>query len=317
MKKWFSTPLAAAVMAAALIGGPAAIPAVAQGAAQGLPGGQNPGAMIQELMKGLNLGPMMMSFGGAGGGMIDFTRSNERNLLKRADVRSELFIDSKQREQLANLETQGKQQMQQVVMQSAMKAFVNNPDLANIGESIKNSGNGAPPDLTGLKDALNTGFQQMQESLQVFQAGQDEKSEAVLRPKQLKRLHELDLQYRGLLALSERKVADSLKVTQDQRTVVEGALKDYMDAQMKAMQPIMNQAAQLGQQAATNGGQPPAGFNPQAIQKNVNDLLNSDELKKARAAAEDKVKASLTPEQRTAWTGMLGQKFVFRVLETK
>ena len=53
------------------------------------PGGQ---LDIQNILGGLNLAPMMMSFGGANGMMTDFTRSTERNLLKRHDVRSELFI---------------------------------------------------------------------------------------------------------------------------------------------------------------------------------------------------------------------------------
>jgi hypothetical protein len=317
MKKWFKSAAAAAVLAASLLCGPTAVSAHAQFNLQAA-GNPDIAGMMQELMKGLNIGPMMMSFGGASGNTIDFTRSNERVLLKRDDVRSELFIDSKQREQLTALDTEGKQQMQQVVMQSAMKAFIGNPDLQNIGNAIKDSAaNGSKPDLGPLKDALSTGFQAMQESLNTFQTAEDAKSEQVLRPKQIKRLRELDLQYRGLLALSDKKVADELKATQEQRGVADAALKAYMDEQLKALQPVMNQAAQIGQQAAQNGGQPPANFNPQAIQKTVNDAMNSDALKKARSAAEAKIKASLTADQLDQWKKMLGEKFVFRVLEPR
>ena len=318
MKNWFKTTAAAAVLATTLLCGPTGtVTAHAQFNGQAL-GGQNVAGMMQELMKGLNLGPMMMSFGGASGNTIDFTRSNERALLKRGDVRSELFIDSKQRELLTAQDAEGKQQMQQVVMQSAMKAFANNPDLQNIGAALKDSAaNGDKPDLGPLKDALSNGFQQMQESLAVFQASEDAKSEGILRPKQVKRLRELDLQWRGLLALSDKKVAEELKATQEQRAVADAALKGYMDEQVKALQPVMNQAAQIGQQAAQNGGQPPANFNPQAMQKTVNDAMNSDALKKARSAAEAKIKASLTADQLAAWKKMQGEKFSFRDLDFK
>lgn len=261
-------------------------------------------------MSGLNLGPMMMSFGGAGGLMVDFTRSSERALLKRSDVRSELFIDSKQREQLADMEAAGAQQLQTKVLQAVVQNIGKNSDL----KALSQQNPGGPPDLGALKDTLNASFQAMQDSLQAFQVEQDSKGEALLYPKQIKRLRELDLQWRGLLSLSDKSVADLLMISPEQKSVVDGALKDYQTTQMNLLQPIMTQAMQVGQQAATSG-RGPRGFDPQLMQKTLSDAVESEAIKKARTAAEDKVRASLTADQKAQWKKMIGERFIFRHLE--
>ena len=168
----------------------------------------------QNLLSGINIGPLMMSFGGAGGVMIDFTRSNERILIERSDVRSELFIDSKQRDELSDLDQAGNQQLQKTMLAAVIKNTVNNPDF----KALAQLGNGKQPNPAAVQDVLNTSFQAMQDGLQSVQTTMDASEEALLHPDQITRLHELDLQWRGLLALSDKKVADELKLTADQKS---------------------------------------------------------------------------------------------------
>lgn len=272
------------------------------------PGGQ---LDIQNILGGLNLAPMMMSFGGANGMMTDFTRSTERNLLKRHDVRSELFIDSKQREQITELETTGKQEIQKKMMEAVMQNISSKTDeLKTLAE-----GNSGTPDIGAIKDTINGTFQAMQEVLQTVQNTLDTKDEAILNPKQIKRLKELDLQWRGLLSLSDKKVAELLSVTPEQKQIVDVALKDFQTAQMAALQPVINQVIKMGQAAANSNGQPPRGFDPVDLQKKMQDALESDSIKKARIAQEDKIRASLTADQASIWKKLVGVKFTFRSLD--
>jgi hypothetical protein len=266
---------------------------------------------IKSLMSGLNIGPLMMSFGGADGSMIDFTRSNERVLLERSDVRSELFIDSKQRETLGDMDQQNRQQLQKKMMDAVMQATINNPDfkaLAQLG------GSGQQPNFAVVQDVLNTSFETMQSGLQAFQISLDTKEEALLKPNQVKRLHELDLQWRGLLALSDPTVAKDLDVTADEKAVVAEALKTYLSVQLNTLEPLMAQAVQFGQQAASSNSAP-RGFDQQEMKRSVSAAMDSDVMTKARTSAESKVKASLTADQLAHWKTMIGKKFYFTRLD--
>lgn len=267
---------------------------------------------LSSLLSGLNLGPMLMTFGGASGMTIDFTRSNARILLQRDDVRGALFLNSKQIEQLEDLDKSSKVDMQQKMQQAMAESFQNlqnNPDLQNL--------QGGSPDqvkegLGQLKDILNQSFQKAQEVMQTFQGEQDKKAETLLTKKQLTRLHELDLQWRGPLALSDKKVAEALKTTPEQNSTVDAALKDYLKVQTTALQNIMTQLAQAG---PDGGPITPGAITPQAvqgIQQKVADALQSDDIKKARKKAEDKVLGALTPDQKDQWKKMIGAHFYFR-----
>ncbi len=262
------------------------------------------------LLSGLNIGPLMMSFGGAGGIMIDFTRSNERILIERSDVRSELFIDSKQRDKLSELDQAGNQQLQTTMLQEVIKNTVNNPDF----KALAQLGSSKQPNPAAVQDVLNSSFQAMQDGLKSVQSSMDSSEEAVLRPNQISRLHELDLQWRGPLALSDKKVATELKLTDDQKAVVDAALKGYQMIQMNTLEPLMTQAMQYNQQNS-NSKRAPVTFDPQQIQRTLANAMDSDAMRKARTSAEDKVKASLTPEQTAQWKTMTGTKFYFTRLD--
>jgi len=264
----------------------------------------------QCLLNGLNFGPMIMSFEGAKGAMIDFTRSSARVLIERSDVRSELFIDPRQRDDLSALDQEGNSQLDRKILEVVIQNTVNNPDF----KALAQLGTGKQPNPAAIQEVLNTCFSSMQDGLQSFQASLDGKEEAVLNPKQIKRLRELDLQWRGMLALSDKKVADELKITSEQKTVVDAALKGYLATQMETLMPLMNEATQYSQQAA-GSKRAPRTLDEQGVQSAVVNAMQSDTMTKARASAEDKVKVALTADQLTQWKTMIGKKFYFTRLD--
>src|SRR5579871_6160504 len=241
--------------------------------------------------------PLMMGFGSIFGGTVDPTHSNAMNLLQRNDVRSELLLSAQQREKLDDLKT--------------------NAQMDLIGRII-----GSVSDFQGIQDApqdqqleqAKQGLSKLQDTLQTYQNDQDKEIAKLLNLKatggvtQVERLRQLDLQWRGPLALSEKKLAEELKLTPDQRTKASETLGDYMQAQGEAMMKAFQDVGKGVQENAQPGANPPGagfqfggGFNPAEMQKKMQDAMQSDAVKKARKAAEKKVLETLTPEQKETW----------------
>lgn len=111
------------------------------------------------------------------------------------------------------------------------------------------------------------------------------KIEAVLKPEQVKRLKQLELQMGGTRALTRDAVAKELGLSADQVKRIEAALQ--------VQRP---QGGQGGAPGAGAGG----GFDREAFMK-------------LREEADKKAMAVLTPAQKTQWEAMLGKKFVFQM----
>lgn len=102
----------------------------------------------------------------------------------------------------------------------------------------------------------------------------------VLTDAQKKRLHELELQWQGPIALMNPEIAREVGLTEEQRSKIQGILTE----QFQAMRGQFQQGD--GQQ------------NMQAFQQ-------------AREEVEKKILAVLTPAQREKWNQMLGKPFQF------
>ncbi len=72
--------------------------------------------------------------------------------------------------------------------------------------------------------------------MQELRKGMDEKIAAVLDDKQQARMKEIRLQMQGISALSTKEVADSLKLTDDQKTKIADLQKSLNDARRDAFQ---------------------------------------------------------------------------------
>jgi hypothetical protein len=98
----------------------------------------------------------------------------------------------------------------------------------------------------------------------------------VLDPQQVKRLREIYLQTRGNTIFLEADVKKDLKITEDQAKKIQSAL----DTQIKE------------QQAMFEGGN-----------------FDFERMQELQKTATDTVQGVLTPEQKTAWTKMIGEPF--------
>jgi Spy/CpxP family protein refolding chaperone len=117
-------------------------------------------------------------------------------------------------------------------------------------------------------------------------ANEEKQIQAILNEDQLKRYHQLQLQRQGLLALRDAPVRDALKLTDDQRSKVDGILKEQADETQKALE-------------SAGGGRRGRGGAARA------------QLAEIRKKTEEKLEAVLTDDQKKQWKEMLGPAFKF------
>lgn len=308
--------------------------------------GQPPGAFPAVPPGAFRMGQFMM--GGRQGGMmglelIDPSHSNVTLLLKRKDVYSELSMSSKQREALDALETKSRDEIGQTLQKS----------MQEMRAQMQQRGGGQPQTREERMAQMQARGQQMMLTMNTAMDEIEKKSEALLTPGQRRRVHELDLQWRGPLALSETSVADQLDLTPEQRGEVAKLLQDYQQAQGKAMMNLFqgfrpqtdpnaangttgrngrgNRNGRNGGNGQNgNGGQnntngqnaQPGGFaffqqptTPEEQRERQAKLdATKAEVEKSRKENGDKVLALLTPEQKMTWTKLQGRKFTFRTV---
>jgi hypothetical protein len=246
-------------------------------------------------------------------------------LLKRGEVYSALRITSKQRDEL----------------EKAQKAFlesVNNGLRSAIMEDTPDFGimSEMPPDQ---RERLLREFreQMRNKSLQVLsnlQGGQEEQIAKILTKKQVQRLIEIDIQWRGGLALAESVVADRLELDSDQRRDVEALLAEYRTKQIeirsRAVRRIFNVDESVSLSTASGppneagaiivqtipGGMPGADMfqfrmpDPRLIEQRV--LEAQKEVERLLKPLEAKVLKLLSADQKARWKELQGEPFSFR-----
>ncbi|HLH81255.1 MAG TPA: Spy/CpxP family protein refolding chaperone [Chthonomonas sp.] len=245
---------------------------------------------------------------------LDPTRSNEALLLRRDDVRHELLLSGDQQNQL-----------NQLIIGAQRDTFTQVADAwrQNIEQNRQNLRDMTPEER---RTFFQQQGQQMETTIAKITDQEDAKLEAVLNDWQKNRLHQLDLQWRTAMALSDDKVADKLNLTPDQRTAIKKIANDFRQLQRRTLMGLFqpentntntaeaNQAVP-GQQPAP-GPQGPPRFDPaqlQLIMATLPDRARQAEAKmyKARTEYGNKAFAVLTPEQRAQWQSLLGKPFYF------
>ena len=241
-----------------------------------------------------------------GGFNSDPTMSAKMMLLQRDDVRSELGISAKQREQMDQ-----EQQKAREEMRNQRPAF----DF----QSLQNM---SPDERRAKMEEIRT---QMQGQMRSFNDQMMTKIEAVLTPAQQKRLSELDLQWRGPLAVADEKVGEKLSLSPDQQRSVGNIVTEYRTGQQEVMRNAMGnfrpggrgQGGPGGQgaQGGAPGGAPGAGgappqFNPEEMRARFE--ATQKEVEKIKKASADKVVTLLSAPQKQTWKGLQGKAFTFR-----
>lgn len=214
--------------------------------------------------------------------------SNLRGLLRRSEVQHEISLDLKQKNAITALEEEAQNAIRQRI-QDAMQG--RNAQIRYMSQDQR-------------RQWL---LQQQQQLAQAEAAAQqtvgdlDGRVRAILRPDQLTRLHELDLQKRGPLSLGDSTVATELKLTSQTRTAESRILFDYQNS----VRTLVSDATV----AALQNGDPRQG-NLADFTSKMSPLRKK--LEANRADAEKRALDILTDEEKEAWTKAQGKPFHFR-----
>lgn len=287
-------------------------------------------------------GIQQFSLGGPMGDMVGKMRqsrsfsdpgvSGTSNLLTRSDVRNELVLNGRQTEALTDL-------------QNGYPAAMAQP-MMSLFQKMMSEGGGNPRDMS--PDDQKAFAEQMRAKVQetqfTVQGEQDKKAEAVLTPAQAKRLRELDLQWRGPLALTNSAPNAKLPLTAEQQSKFAAMLKDYRSQQQAARasmfgigprrmpgeagaktgsgqnnsKPQSAGASPKGADAATTPAPPTPPMlrgrfvmpNPEQMQAQIEE--QDKQITTLRKGMDAKALALLTPEQQQQWKAMQGRPFTFR-----
>lgn len=234
--------------------------------------------------------------GGMMGMFNDPTTSSKLMLLQRDDVRTELGISARQREQMEQEQQKAREEMR------------NNPNRPDF-EALRNM---SPEERRAQMEKMR---EQMQGQMSTFATQMAAKIEAVLTPAQQKRLSELDLQWRGPLALTDSKVASQMRLSPDQQRQITNIHTEYRTGQDEVRRSIMGSfgpggRGQGNQGNSDNGGRPQ--FNPEEMRARMENMQK--ETEKVKKASSDKIVALLSAEQRQAWKSLQGKAFTFRAV---
>jgi hypothetical protein len=131
----------------------------------------------------------------------------------------------------------------------------------------------------------NLSREERQKQLAERRANEEKQVQTILNTDQLQRYHQLQLQRQGLSSLRDPKVEDELKLTEDQRSKVDGIFKEQADETQKALE-------------SAGGGRRARG-------------AARTQLEEIRKKTDEKLQAVLTDDQKKQWKEMLGAPFKF------
>jgi hypothetical protein len=196
----------------------------------------------------------MGMFGGPGGG-------SGAMLLGMTEVQKELNVTDEQKKQVTDLLTESRQKMRE-----AFSGF-NFQDFQNLTQEEQQK----------QRD-------EMRKKMEAATKGIDEKVAKILDDKQVERLHQLQLQQQGAMALTRPEIAEKLKLSEDQQTKIK---KIQADARTASRPNFSQDMTQEERQAA--------------FQK----------MRDTMTKAQKDMLAVLNDDQMLDWTKMCGKEFKF------
>jgi hypothetical protein len=223
--------------------------------------------------------------------MNEPTLSAMLSLLTRPDVQQTLQLTLKQKRDLEALQT---------------KSFTD--IVSKVGLGINEFQNLTPEERAEQRGELP---ERARTAIGRFVGDLDRDTEAILTPGQIKRMHELDLQWRGPMAAGDPRVAEALQLSQEQKQRVAEIVADYHVEMQKAFMSGFA-AMRRGSGAGENGAAPPAPPSADDIRNAFIDVDKS--VAKTRAEHAGRVLALFSEEQRAHWSAMLGKGFHFSKL---
>ncbi|MDE2126072.1 MAG: hypothetical protein KGJ62_05740 [Armatimonadetes bacterium] len=268
----------------------------------------------QRIANGVGTGqPGTLSYLQIGGpyGQKDPVRSHKFALLHRADVYAELSITSPEREKLDALELASVEGVQ-----------------AQIRLQVRKMGGYRGIPIEERRQVMADRRVKIENVVGNYIDNVDGQLAQILTPQQMERLDQIDLQWRGPLAIAAKSIGEQLKLSGPQRVAIDAAYNTFNTAEQTAIRYTMSpmQALMDANNAKTNGGKPDAGGATQALAAtnplNSGGTFDQAAAQKAVTAAqknaavvqakeEAAVLQALSPEQLQTWHTMLGRKFSF------
>lgn len=258
-----------------------------------------------------HVSPVLMAIMALNADVTDPSQTSIALLIMHPDVRTELRISASQRQMLNTLQLQARQQVQAQTL-AGVQQMRAQTQSNQTQQALTPQEQGAQMQQAFMQ-ALSTVMENMEKPI-----------ETILSPEQMSRLHQLDLQWRGPLAMVDSTVADALQLTPDQRTYVALQFQQYYDAQQQLLVTAANAARGTQQSpsmslnsliaallANPNGSQGNGGLpgysNPQ------NAALAMAKLRAAsillQRTTTNKVLAALSPVQLQQWQVLQGAPF--------
>lgn len=229
----------------------------------------------------------------AGLNIIDPGTSYLYALLKRVDVAEEIHLNARQREALDS-------------------AVTNQQELRK--QQLKEGIQLGPGNIEGKsKDELTALFteraQKMRDQQRMFSESRAKALATILKPAQLDRLKQLDLQFRGPMAMGVDEVATSAALNKDQSAKVSGILREYrQDVRKNLGFGAQTVTFRPGAEAAP----PVTSAPPPDSEAERARLVKADkEIRKSRQTLGAKALASLPDPQRAQWMKLTGKPFEF------
>ncbi len=229
-------------------------------------------------------------------------------LIKREDVQADILLSSPQRQKLESFD----QEIQKEQRNQMTQIFSQFGQMRNM----------TAEERTAKMQEFQDQAPNMAKQFQTSREDQIKRLEKLLNAKQIARLHELDLRWRGPLALKDEKVASAMKLDKADIEKVNVIYAEHVKFQTETMTSVftgMRGGGRPAGGAAANGGaNTPAGGatgfqagNFAQIRPKMEEAQKK--VEKARKVSEAKLLASLTPEQNKSWETLLGRKFTFRI----
>ena len=248
------------------------------------------------------------------GGPLEPAHPHLTQMLMRADVQSELALTARQRETLDANKTRADMEIRQQARQDAKRIQDLQTDAVSLtsGERIARA-----------HDVIEA----IKQDHLVYESESDRRTVAALTAGQIKRLTELDLQWRGPLALAAPNLADTLQLSDTQIAAIQTQADDYaraQDAALGAAAAALRPPAPLRAEEKTARVQNERGTAvvemhsslvtmtaQQLHERDMKTVAVLQSAQQARQAAEAGILALLTPEQAQQWKALLGSPFAF------
>ena len=216
---------------------------------------------------------------------------NPMGLLMRPEVQSELRLNIRQKNALMQLMQQSAIQMRQSVATRFRDMRRLSPEERRARMEEMRATAAAPPYLA--------------------QGDLTPQVRELLKPNQIERLYQLDLQYRGPLALGDPRTAEKVQLSPAHRAEIARIAAEYETQRQQAVQQYM---AEVRETAAVQGVPARPGLirrsSAAALQNRLSPVRQK--IEDLRKDAEARVLALLSPEERQQWEAAQGPKFKFR-----